>query len=487
MVTGMPKMTLRACISALALAYALAWFLPRVTAKGLFSDGLVYTVIAHNLSQGIGSAWAPVIRNHHFLYHPEPVFYDHPPLVFWIESMVYRLAGDHTEWVYNSLVMLLVVLATGGLFRRMHPAQRLGPLAWSLPVLFLFLAPEWAKKSAYNLLDMTMAVFTTASVYAILRGLAGQRHHIAWYLAGGAGIVAAFLAKGPVGLFPLAVPFLYAIVFPGRLRVREALRVLGWTSLLPLAATAAILAYMPAREFMSHYLKQQVMDSLSGQREAATSLVNHLGILVKIAEQVIVILVVILVLRWRLVRPGTTKIAGFTRPAWLFLLIGLSASLPMVVSAKHHSFYLFPALIFFALSAASLVVAWIPVAVREQRRQGYSVGVLLAGLAIAAVFFCFLRGERYYRTHAGFLSVMDDLVAKVPDGSTVTTSPDILRNRDDVNGYLERYHDIILTTDPGASGFYLALRNDPVPDRKTETEIVRGDFRLVSWSGPPGQ
>jgi hypothetical protein len=298
-------------------------------------------------------------------------------------------------------------------------------------------------------------------------------------------IVGAFLAKGPVGLFPLAVPLIYGVVNREAMTLTHSVKAAAWVAVPPILAAAAIMANPPAREFMAHYLDQQVLHSLTGQREAAATLANHFGILVKIAEQTAPMLILLVLVYWPLSRGKAIPPRRTSQTAWLFLLIGLSASVPMVVSAKHHSFYLFPALVFFALAATSQLIAWIPDPAWRKRRRGYTICLLAAWIAIAIVLAVSLQGDRYYRTHAGFLSVMDELVAGVPDGATMAASAVILGKRGDVNGYLERYHDIVLTADLRASDYYLALRTDTLPDRPIMSETVRGDFRIVRWAVKP--
>jgi hypothetical protein len=63
--------------------------LPNFLRQGMFVDGLMYATISNNLAQGIGSFWSPQLSQTVF-----PAFHEHPPLVFGIESIFFRVLGD---------------------------------------------------------------------------------------------------------------------------------------------------------------------------------------------------------------------------------------------------------------------------------------------------------------------------------------------------------------------------------------------------------
>src|SRR6056297_2471132 len=108
---------------------------------GMFMDGTIYAAISRNLADGLGSPWAL-----HFSEGLFPVFREHPPLVFWIQSLFFRVLGDSylTERVYD----LVVVLTTAGLiialWRRLTAGRGLDSLAayWWLPLLLWWSCPS---------------------------------------------------------------------------------------------------------------------------------------------------------------------------------------------------------------------------------------------------------------------------------------------------------------------------------------------------------
>ena len=70
---------------------------PRMTARGMFGDGLLYATMARNMSVGVGSFWKPALSATSYIE-----FYEHPPLGLALQSLAFRAFGDHfaVERVY---------------------------------------------------------------------------------------------------------------------------------------------------------------------------------------------------------------------------------------------------------------------------------------------------------------------------------------------------------------------------------------------------
>ena len=74
----------------LTLAVGAAATVPRLAHRGMFVDGITYASIARNLAEGRGRFWAP---SYTATVYPE--FHEHPPLGFWLQSLWFRVFGDH--------------------------------------------------------------------------------------------------------------------------------------------------------------------------------------------------------------------------------------------------------------------------------------------------------------------------------------------------------------------------------------------------------
>src|SRR4051812_40741405 len=215
----------------LACVMLIALTVPRMWQRGMFLDGLIYASVSRNLAIGDGTVWAPA----HTATDGAP-FFEHPPLGFVLEAVGFRLAGDSflVERGFSLLFFGLHALIIMAIWRQLMPAG----YDW-LPLLFWIL-PEvvtWAVVN--NMLENTQALFTSLAAYCLLRtiGDASSRLQIGWSSLAGLSVVAAALTKGPVGLFPLAVP----LFFPLLPRARR-LQGMGtaWIAMAVVVAAAAV-------------------------------------------------------------------------------------------------------------------------------------------------------------------------------------------------------------------------------------------------------
>jgi len=55
---------------------------------GIHGDGIEYATVAMNMADDVGTFWKPYLDD---AIHP--VFHEHPPLGFWIQSIFFRIFG----------------------------------------------------------------------------------------------------------------------------------------------------------------------------------------------------------------------------------------------------------------------------------------------------------------------------------------------------------------------------------------------------------
>lgn len=324
-----------------------------------FIDGLTYSALAHNLAIGEGSWLSPFYSNS--LYHN---FYEHPPLSFWMQSFFFWLLGDHflVDKVYGLLSALLLLWLIRKSFKKMVPLFYKG-FNW-LPIVLLCTAPIFFFALRGNLLEIPLSLFTFSAGMLLVFWFRKRT----WYYLPLAGILVfmAVLTKGPVGLFPLAIPVLYTIVFQEK-----------WLkSLLPtlvptvLSCGIIYLLYILNEDFKSYadvYFERQFLASLAGEREVTVG--SRFSILIRLLQE----LVVPILLAVRSAR--IAKKAGFhfekeaQRLAVLCIAIGLSATLPFLVSTKQRAFYLTPGLIWYAMGLSIFIVPWLKVAMGRIETQ----------------------------------------------------------------------------------------------------------------------
>ena len=85
------------------LSVFLLFYMPDLLRDGMFGDGLLYATLANNLAHGIGTFWSPQV------FSGAPGFHGHPPLVFGIQSVFFRVLGDGM-WVERLYSFLAAVV-----------------------------------------------------------------------------------------------------------------------------------------------------------------------------------------------------------------------------------------------------------------------------------------------------------------------------------------------------------------------------------------
>src|SRR5262244_2290682 len=190
----------------LAISLYCLLVLPRMLSYGMFMDGVVYASIARNMAENYGSFWHP-----YYTATAYPIFYEHPPLGFWLQSWAYRLCGDsvYVEAWWGFCVGLFILLGLAGIWRCLTPQGDALAGTW-FPLVLFIVTPMTSWALANNMLENTMTVFILLSVLLCLLSLKNSTIFFSCLYGSLAGLsmFCAILVKGPVALFPLAVPLI---------------------------------------------------------------------------------------------------------------------------------------------------------------------------------------------------------------------------------------------------------------------------------------
>lgn len=372
----------RALIPTLLLAAFL--LLPSMASVGMFLDGVIYAAVSRNLADGLGSIWKPYFSEGLF-----PVFHEHPPLVFWLQSCLFRVLGDSylTERAYDLLVLGLTTALLLALWLRLVRAAGRPGLArfWWVVLLCWVLVPKWSWAYRNNMLENTMALWCLGAVLAVHAALQARslRRALVLALVAAVASLAAFLSKGLPALFvlPAAVLLRPATANVAGSRV---LVIAGVQSVAALTLLGLLVGLEPeARALFGHWWQDQVAARTA--TGAGWSIVPEL--LKKLAPMVIVALSAWIAVRRRWVTGWRQGLSG---PVLAMLSIALAASLPLVFGDRDSAHYLTPSLPYFALGfgliAAGMLDAGGPAVDRWLARPpgpAFKVLVLLAVLGIA--------------------------------------------------------------------------------------------------------
>jgi hypothetical protein len=319
----------------------------------MFMDGMIYSSIAHNMANGIGSFYYPS-----FSQTIMPSFHEHPPLGLAIESMFFSILGDHfyVEKIYSFLMAVFTAIMIALLWRKVALDKKTQGLFW-LPILFWIISPTISWTYSNNMLENTMTLFSMLSAYFIL--LSVDKQHFKKYLdlfIAAIFLFMAFLTKGFPALYPLALAAIYFIIYPEKLRLKEMLLSSAFLLFAFILIFGLYLYSSPdAFENFRIYFNSQVMSSLEGKRETGSRLALFHYLFNELIIPLILVLILIISYYGRSFRSFLKKEQSF-KEFLFFFLIALSASLPLLLSPKQLSHYVVASIPFFTLAFAMLVV-----------------------------------------------------------------------------------------------------------------------------------
>ncbi|MBY0426545.1 MAG: glycosyltransferase family 39 protein, partial [Cytophagales bacterium] len=336
--------------------YFLFVYMPRLLMEGMFGDGLTYASIARNMAIGKGTFWAPYFSSSFWLaYNKTEVFYEHPPLAMYFQSLLFKVFGDQlfVEKLYCLMVCGFTIWAISLLWRTVFSESNFKDWDW-LPTVIWLGMPEVEWSVANNMLDNTQTMFCIWATYFCFISLKnGQKSWMA--IVSGASIFLGILSKGPVSLFVVAVPWIYWFIMDRKTKVFQ-------ISFYQIMGLGVPLVYCildsDAYNFLSKYIQQQFLSAILGNREiteGGSDLKAHLHIFSAIYTQISPGLVLLLLgVVWLLGKRGVQVVRSFSpnqtfRVAWFFFILAMSGSFPIALSVKQADYYLLPSSPFYAL------------------------------------------------------------------------------------------------------------------------------------------
>lgn len=429
--------------------------------RGMFMDGLLYTSVAANLAEGVGTPWQLVCTQ--TIHTP---FFEHPPLMMWMLSLWFRLFGVSmaAAKAYSAAVVLLTATLMVAVWRRLGFGLRLG---W-LPLLMFALIPDVPLSAHNNYLESTMAVFVLLSVWLVLRG-----GGVGWHLLAGCSVALALLTKGPVGLFPLAMPLLL-LLFGERRGVWTMVRGTGAMLVGAVVPLAVVWYACPgAADYLGRYFERQIQTGIHEPVAQRTYILKAF-----ISRTAIVLVIALVAGLWPIVRKGCgwrVPCDGWRRAGILFAL-SLCGTLPMMISTKQRAFYLLTVFPFVALSAAAVaepVVRHIRVRISNRAVVAATAVVVAAAIVLNAMHY-----GKAGRDEA-LLSDMDIIAPHLVEGETVSI-PQALASHYSLHGYYyfchrvsldkQRMHPHLLTDAGGLRGDWA--------DAYREVPLGTAEYRL---------
>jgi 4-amino-4-deoxy-L-arabinose transferase-like glycosyltransferase len=425
---------------------------------GIHGDGVEYAAVARNMADGVGTFWKPYLDD---TIHP--VFHEHPPLVFWIQSHFFKIFGDgpYLEAFYGFFVGLIILGCMGWFWRKVRQDYQLPQVGSWWPALLIVPLPIFTYMMQINRLVSTYTILAILPALAAYRSAVGNRHTILFSLLTGILIYLGFIAKGPVAFFAFAVPAAAWLTLNAKLSKAAVSTVL---SLVAFATVFAATFYLfpDSEDFWRGFWKNQVAASLKSERAAGDShwyLVERWA-----AEMAVPILVAgffmpIARISFRQLR--------FSRPAWFFLLIALASSLPFLISMRQHNRYIFHSYPFYVLCLA-FVSDQIAVKLEAMlnRKPRFRIGVgVVAIVFFAAAFGSMLYKKDYNQKRKPFYNDIYRQNIQLPQRIAISACPEAMILNDWLFADMMRFYRISLTPKKGKE--YLLIAQDSgckVPD-----------------------
>ncbi|MDD4812221.1 MAG: glycosyltransferase family 39 protein [Bacteroidales bacterium] len=422
-----------------ALAFA-GLLLPFLFHDGMFLDGLTYASISRNMSEGIGSLWKP-----HYTATLYPSFYEHPPLVFGIQSLFFRVLGDGimTERLYSLSTALMTVWGIVAIWKLFSRETRLANYSW-LPVLLWIMTPVvfWSYRN--NMLENTLTPFTLFAIWFLCKATLTGRYW--WLLPASLLIFASFLSKGPVGLFPLVTIPVYALSVKKIFDLKD-LSFSTLAILLPIFFLLILFWVAPdAKISLQNYLNSQLIPSLSGSREVTSA--SRFTILYYLLLQMALPIILWAVFRITAIRrrPAQNVEAEHRHTGLFLILVGLSASLPLIITMKQRDFYLVPAIPYLILGISFYLAPLIEdklKGVKDSIWRWISIPVALALISILA--YTTITAGKPGRDQ-NMVNDVRQISTILPEGAILQTSVATWQNWK-LAAYLARYGNISLDCD----------------------------------------
>ncbi len=339
--------------------------------QGMFFDGLLYASISMNLASDLGS-WDQ-------LYYTKTIypgnFYEHPPLAFILQSFFFKVLGEGylTEKIYNLILLLLQAFMIISIWKDFNKnlnieQSSLKKLHW-LPLFIWLLIPLTSDSPMNNYLEATLSFFTLFSIFAFTKVKVNTTFFkkLFYIFIGSLGIILGLLSKGPIGLFPLAFFFILSLTFNNKKYILYGLYVVIITAMLFfIIISGSNELYI----YLKKYWEGQVVASISGNRIEHRG--NNIFLLLfdKLKEVIIFVPLVILLTKWKFKKfyrlsknnsPNQNSQKKIVVNLVTFLLLGLSATLPMGISKKIAGYYLSPGLVYFAFASAYTIIFFIKI------------------------------------------------------------------------------------------------------------------------------
>ena len=459
----------------IALSILIGLTLPVLIQDGMFMDAMLYTSVSHNLSQGIGTFWFPQFSLHNVANLPS--FHEQPPLVFGIQSLFFKIFGDsmYVERFYTFLTMCITAFLINYLWKDVFSGyQSIKRLGW-LPVIFWITIPVCFWSYSNNMHENTMTIFTLISVIIIYKTFKTEKIHVLSCVFAGIFIFLATLSKGFPGFFPITIPFLFWITTK-EIRFSKVFIQSLIITLIPMVIYFVLFLLPDSKESLTTYLFKRVFNRISDDPTVDNRFWILYRLFTELIPQISVVLLIILIKKFKKIKLTYTS---EYRKSIFFLLIGLSASAPLMLTMVQKGFYFVPSLPYFAIGLAMLIAPYISYLVEKIniRTSAFKIFIVSSLLVfIAVINISFMQIGKASRNSEMLHDVY--LMGKIIPEKSVVSIPAEMWNDWGLQCYLVRYYNISLD---GNLNNNFCIINNSIPFQLPE-EYEKINLKTLNYS-----
>ncbi len=445
----------------LALALVIGLILPVLIMEGMFMDGMLYTCVAKNLGNGIGTFWFP-ISYETWNIGGFTTFHEHPPLVFGIQALFFSVLGNsmYVERFYSFLTACitayLIVLTWKELFKN---DERFKAYSW-LPVILWVIVPvaHWSFQN--NMQENTMGLFSFSAVIILLKSYNKEKWQFLYVMIAGGLVFLASLSKGVPGIFPIGLLGLHWLLF----RKISFIKTVFYTLILiavPVLIYVLVLQNPDAMKALSFYFYERLL----GRTETAHTVTNRFHTFVGLFSHLLPSLLITAILIFVFLKKKIEGLWSEKKNYLLFLFIGFSASLPLMLTMVQKDFYFSHSIPFFAICLSLILIPGLDKLIKRIKIENKGFKIFKVCTIALLVFAIGLTINNVGGTSRdeGDLADVYAMGKVIPARSVVKSSPELAQDWGLIL-YFSRYFSISLTSQDYPHTYYIARKEDKKVD-----------------------
>lgn len=424
-----------------SLAFVIILVLPVLIQDGMFMDGQQYACVSKNLAEGRGSFWFPHL-NDTWVKAGSSDFMEHPPLVYAMQAVFFKCFGNsiYSERLYSLFTLSISLILITCIWKIIFPKKSGYSQFWWIAVLFWIWTPltSWCYQN--NMMENSMVMFDLLSVLLLLKFLRNEKYKVICFIGGSLSVFLAFLSKGIPGIFPLIVIPVYGLIFKDR-----SFRFYSIYSLVFIILTSfwfiVLMQWQEAHKSLSFYLSERVFVRISDN----ATVDSHFHIVLKLLENLSPLVIIAIIMAFVRKR---SRISVFSNDVYkyfsLILVIGLSASLPIMLTKVQRGFYLMPSFPFYAMAAAVFCLPTISYWIQKMKRRTIKLSMIIA--VVFAISSIVLTISKFGKESRDKLILQDvhNIGKIVPENTIMKVPEDLYYNNWSMQMYLTRHYNISL-------------------------------------------